>query len=364
MRIMLVTETFFPSCPPRPAGDRVGHRPETTVKAVADRLVDTGHQVTVVAPGPGLASYRGSPVARIRLSDRPGRQVRSALGTAAPDVVHAFSPGPVGARALRHARRLGVPTLVTEQSPLLDVSAEQWRRHVAERADTVLVTSRWMLGRTVELGAAAVLWRPGVDPAAFTPLLRDPWLHARWSRARSRSGQLVSVGYVGSLRKRHGVRRLAGLGELPGVRPVLVGDGPQRDWLAARLPGAVVAGPLSTGELATALASLDVLVHPGEHETCSHVLREAAASGVPVVAPRSGGATDVVRHLETGLLYDPDDRRGLVDAVAALAGDPRRGLLGGRGRELALARTWADAVDELVARHYVPSGAAPTREVA
>jgi phosphatidylinositol alpha 1,6-mannosyltransferase len=121
---------------------------------------------------------------------------------------------------------------------------------------------------------------------------------------------------------------------------------------------------LATGDLATALASLDVMVHPGEHETCSHILREAAASGVPVVAPRSGGATDVVRHLETGLLYDPDDRRALADAVAELAEDPRRELLGRRGRELALERTWADTVDELVARHYRPSGATTADRVA
>ena len=63
----------------------------------------------------------------------------------------------------------------------------------------------------------------------------------------------------------------------------------------------------------------------------------------------------MVRHLETGLLYDPAGERGLGDAVAALAADPQRGLLGERGRDLALARSWREAVDELVAR-YVPSG--------
>jgi phosphatidylinositol alpha 1,6-mannosyltransferase len=72
------------------------------------------------------------------------------------------------------------------------------------------------------------------------------------------------------------------------------------------------------------------------------VLREAAASGVPVAAPRSGGARHVVRHLETGLLFDPDERHGLCDAVAALAAD----------RELAQERDWCAAVDELLLDHY------------
>ena len=105
MRIALVTETFFPSFSPRHGG----HRAETTVKAIADRLVDSGHEVTVVAPGPGLASYRRSPVARVRPHERPGRQVRGALEAASPDLVHVCLPGPVGQRALRHARRAGVP---------------------------------------------------------------------------------------------------------------------------------------------------------------------------------------------------------------------------------------------------------------
>ncbi|MEP9361844.1 glycosyltransferase [Nocardioides sp. CN2-186] len=325
MRITLVTETFFPAV----------DGTTTTVKAVADRLVDTGHEIQIVAPGPGLTSYRGGRIVRIRPLDKPGGQVRDALAGFRPDLVHVTSPGTIGRKALKHARRLGVPTLVVEQSPTLaDVTA-----------DRLLVTSTWMLDRD------ARLWEPGVDTAAFTPALRDDWLHTRWSLTRSRPGPLVVVGYVGSLRNRHDVRRLAELAQVPGIRPVIVGDGPQRSWLEARLPRAKFTGALTTGELTAVLPSLDLLVHPGLHETCCHVLREAAASGVPVVAPRSGGAVDVVRHLETGLLHDPDDPRDLVRAVAALAADRHRGLLGQRARELAT-RTWAEAVDELVERHY------------
>jgi phosphatidylinositol alpha 1,6-mannosyltransferase len=115
---------------------------------------------------------------------------------------------------------------------------------------------------------------------------------------------------------------------------------------------AKLVGPLPTGDLTVALPSLDVLVHPGEHETCCHALREAGASGVPVVAPRSCGAPDVVRHLESGLLYNPRDPRDLRRAVTAVVADRHRSLLGMRARELAELRTWTDAVDELVSVHY------------
>lgn len=348
MRIALVTETFYPAV----------DGTTTTLKAVADRLVDLGHTVRFIAPGPGLATYRTSKVVRVRPLEPTGVQVRAALEQFAPDLVHVTSPGALGRKALKHTSRAGIPSLVVEQSPVLDQSADYWRARVAERADRVLVTSQWMVDRLAEFDVDADLWRPGVDTAAFTPALRDQWLHDSWSRARSADGAQVVVGYVGGLHKRHGVRRLAELSSIRGIRPVVIGAGSQREWLESRLPGARMTGPLCTGDLTVALPTLDVLVHPGEHETCSHALREAAAAGVPVVAPRAGGALDVVRHLETGLLYDPADHRGFRRAVEAVVADRHRGLLGARGRELALERGWGDAVDDLVG-HYAALVPAP-----
>jgi len=338
MRIALVTETFYPAV----------DGTTTTLKAVVDRLVDTGHSVRIIAPAPGLTSYRGCDVVRVRPLEPVGAQVRAALDDFAPDLVHVTSPGPLGRKALKHTHRTGLASLVVEQSPVLDQTADYWCAKVAARADHVLVTSTWMVDRCREFGVDVALWRPGVDSTAFTPSLRDEWLHGSWSRSRSRPVPLVVVGFVGSLHQRHGVRRLADLASLPGIRPVIIGDGPQRGWLEERLPGAKLTGTLTTGDLTIALPSLDVLVHPGEYETCSHVLREAAASGVPTVAPRSGGATDVVRSLETGLLHAPGDPRAFLGAVASVVADPRRSLLGARARELALERTWTHAVDELV----------------
>ncbi len=350
----MVTETYYPAV----------DGTTTTVKAVVDRLVDQGHEVRLVAPAPGLADYRGCRVDRVGPHDRPGAQVRAALDAFRPDVVHVTSPGRLGRKALKHASATGLPSLVVQQSVVPGASLERWRRTVADRADRLLVTSGWLAERLAADGTRADVWSPGVDTRAFTPALRDSWLHDRWARARSPQGPLVVVGYVGSLHRRHGVRRLASLTEVPGIRPVLVGDGPQRDWLRRRLPGAVLTGALGPGDLAVAMASLDVLVHPGEEESCCHVLREAAASGVPVVAPRAGGAREVVRPLETGLLHEPGDPLGPARAVAVLAGDRHRALLGERARELSTARSWTDAVDELVEQHLLPLVGARRRTAA
>lgn len=344
VRVAVVTETFYP----RVDGST------TTVRALVDRLVDLGHHVLLVAPAPGLTTFRGARVARVRVADRPGRvvrrQVRDALDAFAPDLVHVASPRRLGRPALAHAARLGVPTVVVQQDPLGDRAGARWVDDVGPHADAVLATAPWLVDRVAALGAAATLWAPGVDAAAFTPALHDRWLHDRWAGrgAAGASGPVV-VGFVGSVRKRHGVRRLLELADVPGVRAVVVGEGPQRRWLEERLPGVRTTGALHGGDLATAVASLDVLVHPSPDLTCAHALREAAASAVPVVAARAGGAPAVVRDHETGLLFDPASRLGLRDAVAAVVADPRRAHLGARGRELARERSWPDAVDELLA---------------
>ena len=347
MRIALVTELFHPK-----VDDATG-----VVKQVADRLVDTGHEVQLVTRGPGLSSYRGSRVVRIA-AGAPGRtsvggQVGAALAAFGPDLVHVTSPGKVGRKSLKHARRLGVPTVVTQQSAVDPVEAERWCRTVGRRADHVVTTCRSQSAWLAELGTEAPVWVPGVDTTAWAPSLRDERLHATWARKRSRSGPLVVVGFVGDLRKREGVRRLVEVAEVPGVRLVAIGDGPQRRWLAGKVPGARILSGIEPGDRAVALASLDILVHPGLEQTSCHVLREAAASAVPVVAPAAGGVPDVVRHQRTGLLYDAADPRSLRLAVASLVGDAnRRARLGDRARDAVTGRTWAEAVDDLVAVHY------------
>jgi len=64
------------------------------------------------------------------------------------------------------------------------------------------------------------------------------------------------------------------------------------------------------------------------------VVVEAAASGLPVVAGRSGGIPDIVADGETGLLVDTDQPEAVAEAVGRVLGDDslaRR--LGSEGRK-------------------------------
>jgi phosphatidylinositol alpha 1,6-mannosyltransferase len=187
-----------------------------------------------------------------------------------------------------------------------------------------------------------------VDSELFHPGRRDQLLRARLAPA----GELL-VGYVGRLAPEKHVERLAALRGLPGVRLVVVGDGPSRERLRRVLPDAVFLGLLRGAELAAAYASLDVFVHTGPFETFCQSVQEAMAAGLPVIAPDAGGPRDLVRPGRSGFLLPvDDDGHGLRAAVAALAAEPDLRLAFGRaGRRLVAVRSWPRLCEQLL-DHY------------
>jgi phosphatidylinositol alpha 1,6-mannosyltransferase len=141
--------------------------------------------------------------------------------------------------------------------------------------------------------------------------------------------------------------------KLPGVRVVIVGDGPAGPALRKAMPDAVFLGARQGGQLARLYASFDVFAHTGPYETFGQTIQEALASGLPVVAPAAGGPLDLVEPGRTGYLVPPCDAEALTEAVSALVADPaRRAEFGANGRAAVEGRSWAAIGDELI-DHYV-----------
>ena len=192
------------------------------------------------------------------------------------------------------------------------------------------------------------LWGRGVDTERFHPSLRDERLRAEIAP----DGEVI-VGYVGRLAIEKRVDLLAAVAALPGVKLAVTGGGPMEEELRAALPSAAFLGTRYGAELARIYASLDVFVHTGPFETFGQTIQEASASGLPVVAPASGGPLNLVDDGETGYLVPPGDRDALSAAVRKLTDDPAlRAQLGAAARRRVLGRTWSALTDELLG-HYV-----------
>jgi phosphatidylinositol alpha 1,6-mannosyltransferase len=361
MRVAIVSESFLPQV----------NGVSNTVRHVAHHLLRSGHEPLVIAPGPGPSHHDGVPVVRVRSLGLPGYKsfplglpdaaLERAFAHFRPDVVHLASPIVLGAVGLRAARRWGIPTLAVYQTDIAgfarhyglraDLLVDKWVGRLHRRCLRTLVPSRTSYAQLEAMGVPNLhLWRRGVSLDLFGPERRDRALHASWSGGRD-----VVVGYVGRLAAEKEVRRLVDLAQVPGVRVVVIGDGPERAWLERHLPNARFTGMLGGTELAAAFASLDVFVHPGTSETFCQTVQEAQASGVPVVAAAAGGPLDLVEQGETGLLFDPRDPASMADAVATFAGDAAlRARVARAAVDSVADRSWAHVVHELVESHYRP----------
>jgi glycosyltransferase involved in cell wall biosynthesis len=82
------------------------------------------------------------------------------------------------------------------------------------------------------------------------------------------------------------------------------------------------------------LSRLDVLVHASvTPEPFGQVILEGMAAGVPVIAARAGGPAEILRHDETGLLYEPNDVHGLAEAMRRMLDAGLRERLTGAARD-------------------------------
>ncbi|MFJ8666661.1 glycosyltransferase family 4 protein [Streptomyces sp. NPDC093600] len=380
MRVVIVTESFPPDV------NGVAHCAQQTAR----HLVRRGHDPLVIAPavpgsGPSAAGATPGavecgpatapagdelpcPVVRVPSLPLPGypqvrvalpsRRVAHTIAAHRADIVHLASPFVLGVRGMTAATRLGLPAVAVYQTDLAGYArtyvgageGAAWRRlrAVHGAADRTLAPSSAAVRDLETHGVGRVrLWRRGVDTDRFRPVLRDEALR----RELAPGGELL-VGYVGRLAPEKRVELLAGVCGLPGVRVVVVGDGPSEPGLRAALPGAMFLGRRTGSDLARIFASLDVFAHTGPYETFCQTVQEAMASGVPVVAPAAGGPLDLVDHRRTGLLVPPGEATAMRDAIASLAAAPTlRASYGTAGRAAVEGRTWEAVGDELIG-HY------------
>jgi phosphatidylinositol alpha 1,6-mannosyltransferase len=373
VRIAIVTESYWPDV------NGVAH----SVLRVAEHLVLRGHHPLVIAPQPARGvpddgATPDYPVVRVPSLPMPGyrrfrlglpsRKIRSAVTGHRTELVHLASPFCLGARGSAVAQHLGVPAIAVYQTDvpgyarayhtgrLGEAAAWRWLRGIHDAADRTLAPSAASAAGLHSQGIERVwLWGRGVDTQRFDPAKRSASL-----RESLAPGGEVLVGYIGRLAAEKRVDLLAQVATRPGTRLVIVGSGPAEAMARRALPSATFLGQRQGSELAEIFASLDIFVHAGCYETFGQTLQEAAASGLPVVAPAVGGPLDIVQDGVTGYLVTPEDPGALAVAVARLAADPGlRAAQGRAARARVLSRSWTALGDALIDHYAAVLNGAP-----
>ena len=110
---------------------------------------------------------------------------------------------------------------------------------------------------------------------------------------------------------------------------LIVGDGPAREAVERvfhEVPSERIgfAGTTAPNDLPGLYAAADLMVWPAINEAYGMAMLEAQATGLPVVAGRTGGVPDVVHDGETGLLCPVGDAGAFANTMGRLLAEPGR----------------------------------------
>jgi phosphatidylinositol alpha 1,6-mannosyltransferase len=308
---------------------------------------------------PGRGEYR----VPLMLSPR----VRADLKAFNPNVVQISSPDFAAHRAVTWARHRKIPVLASVHTRFetyfryynmawLEPVVEAMLRRLYRRCDALVAPSESMAQvlRDQRMNYDIDIWSRGVDREIFDPSLRS----LEWRRELGIGDDEVLVGFHSRLVMEKGLDVFSDtIDELRrrGVkhRTLIVGDGPARPWLEARLPQAVFAGFMGGKDLGKAVASMDVLFFPSTTETFGNVSLEAMASGLPVVAAAATGSQNLVANGRSGRLIRPGAVHQFAEALRAYIEDPALRAEHGKAGELRSRDFSWDQINQVVADTYL-----------
>ncbi len=340
LRVAVVTETY----PPEVNGVAL------TVDRLVRGLQERQHDVQLVRPRQTLLDSagqdggleqvltRGLPIPRyphLRLG-LPAKRALLALWTKQrPDIVHVATEGPLGWSALQAARKLKLPISSDFRTNFhaysrhygigwLQKPIAAYLRKFHNLTHCTMVPTPGLKCELEHMGFERMLVvARGVETQRFDPSHRSDALRAHWG-VQPDDPVVLSVGRLAAeknlalLAQAYHAMREAN----PRTRLVVVGDGPEREHLAALCPQALLVGALGGAELAQHYASADIFLFPSLTETYGNVTPEALASGLAVLAFDYAAATELIQHGRNGLLAPLGDEAAFVRRAADLAVSP------------------------------------------
>ncbi len=226
-------------------------------------------------------------------------------------------------------RRKCYPGMGARLTLTAEAYVHRWLGTYRKCVDVFLAPSRFARDKFVEHG-----W----DATKFEVLPHFQEIH----KAEVEPANSGSLLYVGRLSAEKGVDDLLrSMQQVPHMRLVVAGDGPQRQELqdlarSLRLNNVEFVGQVGRAERDSLIAQSQFTVLPSHaYETLGKTILESYAKGRPVVASDAGSRRELVREGKTGLLYPTGDVKRLATAIRTLGSQPQLAeRMGLAGREL------------------------------
>lgn len=266
------------------------------------------------------------------VGNRTGKQLLAKFDY---DIIHTWFAVPSGPTGDYLARQANIPNMLsTAGGDIYDPS--KWYtpdknpflgwlvKRVLHRADVVTAVSSDIVRRAKQL--YDFHGRNEVVSLGFTPTPYPPADRAALGLDEDKI-YLVSLGRL--VRRKSldtMVETLANLGR-PDVHALIIGDGPERDNLAALAASRGIAdqvhfrGFVSIDEKQQLLNNADIFCLPSLHEGFGIVYVEGMQAGLPVLAATGGGQEDYLEHGKTGFLIQPRDVQALTGHLKTLCED-------------------------------------------
>ena len=347
---------------------------EIRILSEARGMIDRGHRLELLTPADGklFAAARAVgipthalPIHRKRLPDWNALRRWCAAHVAQFDVVNTHSSTDSWLTALVACANRNVPPLVRTRHVSTPVNNSPTTRWLYQRATAHIVTAGEALRRQLHRDNGIALDRitsvpTGIDLDRFRPLDR------RACRRQLNIPDRPTIGILATLRdwKGHDALLDAFVGlhaRHPDWQLVIVGDGPQRARLEARVDVLRLRGAIHfTGnrdDVPEWLATFDLFTLPSwGDEGVPQGITQAMACGLPVVSTTVGAIDEAVVDGVTGVLLAPRDAAALAGAIERLlVAPPLCARMGAAGRERARQRfgidTMLDAMEGIFERH-------------
>lgn len=248
-------------------------------------------------------------------------RIRKRVRAFHPDVIHLHHPFWLGSLGLFMARRLKVPAIYTYHTRLehyahfvplpglifRNLISHALIKRFANKCDGVIVptysTEEYL--RMIGVKTPTFVQPTGIEYTRFQEVTRDKVDELRQSLNLADSTVFISVSRLSNEKNIdfmiEAMARLRQQSNKP-FHFLMIGEGHQRDRLQGKIrtlgleQHITLVGAVPPEDMAIWYRLGDVFVFASKSETQGMVILEAMAAGLPVVAVRSSGIDDVIRH--------------------------------------------------------------------